>query len=337
MKTADKVIATLYDRREGFFPFAELAKACGLDRARLGRALEQLRQQGHELDVSPSIGARLCRPVRPRANLIERDLGTRRIGKNVICFEGIDSTNDVAFSCAPQDGSDGLVVLAEYQRKGRGRHGRKWLSSPHANILMSVLLTGQDSASRNQEALTIAAGLAVAEGIEEACGLPCRLKWPNDVLLDGAKVAGVLVEVKNVGREKPGPAAASPIRKNETKCTVIGIGINVGSVPSPDLLARPVACLQDRLGEPVERIEVVRAVLRRLDDWVAQLGDGRTEELHYAWTARCDMINHRLAVSCAGHRYVGRVLDVSPLEGLILLGDDGVERQLAARLSSIEE
>lgn len=318
MEGANQLLGLLYDRGEAFFGLGELATATGLDRRRLDRAIGVLRRRGQEIEFSPTHGVRLVRPVRLDAHLIERDLGTRRIGRSAICFEEVDSTSDVAFDASAQDGADGLVVLAEYQRRGRGRLGRQWLSQPYANILLSVLLI--ESVAPAHDALTVAAGLAVAEGIEEACALRCGLRWPNDVLLDGAKVAGVLVEMRT---------------DDKRHIVVIGVGVNANAVPAERQIETPATNLAENLTHPVERTEVVRAVLRRLEVRTRRVRRGEIAELHDTWLSRCGMINERITVLCAGRRHVGRVLDVSPLEGLVLCCDDDRTVHLPAEGSTI--
>jgi len=302
---AARVLELLYDRREASVAREELAEAASLSARGLTGALEDLRERGQRIEISTAHGVRLVCPVRLDADLIERRLGTRRVGRSVICFPDVDSTNDVAFEAARQRSCDGLVVLAEHQRRGRGRLGRRWESPPGANVLMSVLLVDDNLP---QEAVTIAGGLAVAQGVEDACGLPCQLKWPNDVCIDGRKVAGVLVEVR-----KRGPR----------RCVIVGIGINANASPPSSEVDRPATDLAAQTHAPLERIEVVRAVLRRLDRWIEEAGRGRLGKLHEAWVRRCGMLNQRVAVLSAGRRCVGRVLDVDPLHGLVLRGDEG--------------
>jgi BirA family biotin operon repressor/biotin-[acetyl-CoA-carboxylase] ligase len=335
MKTADHVLELLFDRGEKFYLADDLARSAGLTARRLNSSLELLRGRGHELEFSPAQGLRLRRPVNLDAHLIERGLGTRRVGRHVICFDEVESTNDVAFDGARQKGADGLTVLAQWQRQGRGRHGRRWQSPRGANVLMSVLLSEPFAASgtkrSSHEPLTIAAGLAVAQGVQDATGLDCRLKWPNDVLVEGGKLAGVLVEVRAVGG---------------ARWSVIGVGVNANAHPPAGQVDVPATSVAEHTGGPANRLEIVRAVMRRLDQWLADLPAINSEEslaglpeamadLRSAWLDRCDMINQRLTVSSAGRRHVGRVLDVSPLEGLTLLCDDGRRVQLPAASSSI--
>jgi len=322
MGNENRLLELLYDRGEMFFPLESLAAAAGLDRAGADEAIEALRRRGHGFEFSPAHGVRLIRPLSLDAHLLERGLGTRRVGRHVICFDQVDSTNDVAADSARQDGADGLVVLAEHQRRGRGRRGRQWLDQPGADILLSVLLVdaARPEEAPGHEALTIAAGLAVAEGVEAACGLTAQLEWPNDVLLDGEKLAGVLVELR---------------RQSGRRFFVVGAGVNVNAAPPGVQIGSAATCLADHLGHPVERIELVRAVLRRLDRWVGRISTGKLERLHSAWLSRCGMINQRIAVLCRGRRHVGRVLDVSPLEGLVLSCDDGRQVHLPAENSTV--
>lgn len=319
MKTDDRVLGLLYDRLERFILLDELATAAATTTSSLKGALERIGLRGHEVEFSPTQGVRLLGPVELDAHLIERELGTRRIGRHVICFEEVDSTNDVAFDSARQADADGLVVLAQVQRKGRGRQGRRWVGPAGKSILMSVLLIDPQEKLAH-EALTIAAGLAVAQGLEKVCPLDCRLKWPNDVLLDGAKLCGVLVEIREIqGR----------------RCVVVGVGVNVNGAPPPDKVDAPATCLSDHLGHEVDRLAVVRGVLGALDEQVTGVLDRQLDELHRAWMSRCGMMNQRVSVLCGNEKYSGRVLDVSPMEGLVLLDDSGCQIHLPAEGSSI--
>jgi BirA family biotin operon repressor/biotin-[acetyl-CoA-carboxylase] ligase len=318
---ADKALRLLYARRERFVTMQELAAAAGRSVAAAEEALAALRRCGQQVEVFPGHGVRLVRPVALDAGLIEQALGTQRVGRHVLCFQEVDSTNDVARDAARQKHADGLAVLAESQRKGRGRLGRRWISPPGASILMSVLLIDRGQRLAH-EAVTIAAGLAVAEAVDELADLSCQVKWPNDVLVDGRKVAGVLVELSSL---------------RGGRAVVVGIGVNVRASPPASRLAAPATHLDEHSGEPVERIELARAILRRLDAWVCCIQDRRLEELREAWRGRCAMIHERVAVQCGGRRYVGRAEDIHPLEGLVLVGDHGERIHLPAETSTLVE
>lgn len=315
MTAANQVLAFLYDRRDTFVAPEEICRASGIGRAGLDRALDELCGRGHELELLPGHGWRLVAPIRLDACLIERAVRTRRVGRGVICFAEVDSTNDVAFASARQGDTDGLAVLAELQRKGRGRLGRRWISPPAANLQLSVLLLEPAGAGLPCEALPIAAGVAVAEAIETVCPSACRLKWPNDVLVDGAKAAGILVERRG---------------QADRRCVVIGVGINVNAAPPAEEVDHPATCLAEHAGGPLERNGLAAVVLTHMDRWIAAVADGRLDELHDAWGRRCGMLNQRVTVAFGGRDHVGRVLDISPLEGLVLLDDAGAQLHLPA-------
>ena len=316
----DRLLEVLYARRGRFVLVAELAGLAKVAVRDIPLAMDQLRRRGHRLENSPLHGIMLDQPVAIDSHLVEHELLTRRVGRNVLCFAQTDSTNDVAMSGAAQPDSDGLVVLAHAQRRGRGRLGRTWVSPPGANVLMSVLLV-EAGQPLPHEGLTIAAGLAIAETAAQVCGAHCRLRWPNDVLLGGAKLAGVLVE-----RRRSGGSLA----------TVIGIGLNVNAAPPASQIGRESACLAQHAGGPVECNEMARALLRRLDEWLTRLaGDDGIEQVHQAWQGRCGTLGMRLRVLCDGKVYQGRVVDVSPLEGLVLSCDDDRRVHLPAERSTV--
>jgi len=319
MHLADLVLELLYDRRDASISLGEIAGAAGAGPEDLRVAIKTLGDRGHRIELSPDGLARLTRPIPLDGHLIERGLPAGRIGRHVICFREVDSTNDVAFDSARQADSDGLVVLAESQRIGRGRIGRKWHSPPLANILMSALLM-DNREQMHLGGLTVAAGLAVAESIEQRVGLPARLRWPNDVLLEGGKVAGVLTETRRIA-ERP--------------AVVIGMGINVNACPTPEQVDHLATSIAAQTGRTVDRTELIRAVICRLDYWVQQLSDARLEGLHKAWVSRCDMLGARATVICDQRRYVGRVLDISPLDKLVLAADDGRRVSLPAERSTL--
>ena len=318
MKTPDRIIALLYDR-DRWWSLDDLAATAGVGAVRLDRAMAELKRRGHQMEFSPTAGIRLQRPPALDAGLIERGLNTHRVGRHVLCFPVVDSTNDTAAAATRQRGSDGLAVLAEAQRAGRGRRGRHWLSPPGANVLMSVLL--KDPRGRlSAEAITIAAGLAVAEGLEKAVGatLNCRLKWPNDVLLDGKKLAGVLIERRRAGRGS---------------CLVIGMGVNVNAHPPASRVKTPAISLAEHLGELTDRIPLIRGILRRLDHWIVSLAADTPRaagRVRRQWLCRCEMLNERFTIAAGRRRHTGRVVDIDPLDGITLLTDEGTRIHVAA-------
>lgn len=254
------------------------------------------------------------------ARKILAGLDTLRVGRSILCFEEVDSTNDVAWGSARQGNTDGLVILAESQRRGRGRQGKSWVTRPGSAILMSVVLM-DESLCLNPGALTIAAGLAVAEGIDQATGLHTKLKWPNDVMLEGKKLAGVLVERRSY---------------NDAFVMVLGIGVNVFDAPDNSSVDSPATSLAQWVSpETINRNNVIRQILCRLDHWIIQIMTSNVEMLHATWVPRCDMIGHRVKLKSGEKIHTGRVLDVEPLGGLLLVNDLGAHELIPAEGTSV--
>ena len=182
-------------------------------------------------------------------------------------FDSIGSTNDEALAWAANDAKDLSLVVADEQTAGRGRLDRKWFTPPGTALAFSLIL--RPSAAERPD-LSRMVGLAALSIIDSllARGLSPQIKWPNDILLNGRKVAGILVESVWSG--------------DAVDCTVIGMGVNVlkGSVPDTDLLLFPATSLEDALGHPVERTEVLHDILAALIVLRPQLG---TNEFMRKW------------------------------------------------------
>lgn len=237
----------------------------------------------------------------------EWTLPTRRLGRRVLVFDRVESTNDVAAALA----EDGLAVLADEQTRGRGQYGRTWQAAPRSSVLLSVLLFPPPPL-RRPALLTAWATVAVCTTVRELIGTSARIKWPNDVLLRERKVCGILLET-----------ADSP---NGPQC-VVGIGLNL-SQTAADFAAGGLpqaTSLGQFRSEPLDTHEVARHLLRRLDDDYHRLCRGDSATLEANWRHHLDLLGQLVRAECAdGDRY-GRLVGLS-LEGVEL------ERPGATRL-----
>jgi len=261
--------------------------------------------------------------------------GGAGIGQKVVLFQSTASTNDVAWEYAANANNHGLCVLAESQNAGRGRRGRVWYSAPGESVLCSVLLTKTDAAA---EVLTLAAGVAVAEAIngsachhgqgqlDRATRSQCRIKWPNDVLIQGQKVAGILIEKQTL---------------NGADAFVIGIGINCNQ--SRDVFKQydlniPATSLAIETGQDIDRTELVCVLMDKLEYWLGQISVGMahpTSPVIERWLQLSGMLGRHVTVECDGVRYSGFCRGVDPVDGLILQLDNSLVRMFAAAQTSI--
>lgn len=249
------------------------------------------------------------------AEAIARARGAARFGQPVIFFERVGSTNDVACRQAVAGAAEGLLIVADEQTAGRGRMGRSWWAPKGASLLFSLLLR-PPIPSAHAGRLTMCLGLGAVEGIERVTGLHPALKWPNDLLLDGRKLGGMLAELRATG--------------DKVEYAVLGLGLNVNAVP-PDLAATSISLLTV-LGRAVDRVELLAEILARCETWYGRLlaaqeeaGSGILavgEPIHLAWAARLDTLGRDVTVNTAGGQLHGRAVGVSP-EGALLLEEEG--------------
>jgi BirA family biotin operon repressor/biotin-[acetyl-CoA-carboxylase] ligase len=223
----------------------------------------------------------------------EWHLDTRRLGRRVLVFDRLESTNTLAAELAAAGAAEGLAVLADEQTAGRGQHGRSWLATPGDAVLLSVLLL-PPPALRRPAVLTAWAAVAVATVVEEVAGRPARIKWPNDVLVDRRKVCGILIE------QGAGPAGPA---------TVAGIGLNVrqsaavfaaAGLPDATSLA-----LCSAAAPPTP--EVARRLLHRLDEEYNRLCAGDLQTLEDNWRRHLGLLGQPVAAECADGTHRGRL------------------------------
>lgn len=230
----------------------------------------------------------------------------RLIGRRVVYLDRTASTNEVAKDLARRRAPEGAVVLAEEQYAGKGRLGRTWVSPPGASILLSVVLRPPMAAF---SCLTMMASLAAARAVERATGLETRIKWPNDVLIEGKKAGGILIEGELAG-ERP-------------RFAVVGIGLNVNfDVRKVPEIPEKVTSVSLELGRDFPRQLLLLSLLAELE--VAYLALKGGAPIQEEWRARLETIGRPVRVTpAAGPVYEGRAEDVDGLGRLLLRRADG--------------
>src|SRR5215469_11477487 len=196
MTTDAQILSALRSSTEGGVSGAELSHKLGISRAAVWARIEELRTLGYDIEATPHLGYRLLSsPDTLHADDLVARLGkTKVIGRDIRVFQETTSTNDIIEKLARDKVKEGVVVFAESQTKGRGRLGRKWISPACRGLWFSVLLR-PDLRPQETTQLTVAAATAIRRAIANATGLETKIKWPNDILLGGRKVAGILTEL----------------------------------------------------------------------------------------------------------------------------------------------
>ncbi len=259
-------ILQLLKENDGFLSGQEISERFGVSRTSIWKAVRALQDMGYEIEAVRNRGYRLVsEPDLLTAERVLEQLQTEWAGRPTLVFDSVDSTNSEAKRRA-EDGADaGLLVIGEEQTAGRGRRGRSWASERGEGIFMSLLLR-PDIAPGNASMLTLVMGLAVRDALEEVCGWDGRMsdhgsdkprdimiKWPNDIVIDGKKVCGILTEMSA-----------------EMDCVhyiVIGVGINVHNDAFPEDVAQTATSIRQQTGEQISRAALVAACLKHFEEY----------------------------------------------------------------------
>ncbi len=249
---------------------------------------------------------------------IRENLRTTRLGKKIVVYERTASTNDIAAEYACDSGSDGLVVFAEEQTAGRGRTGAKWYSNYGESILCSIVLTGNKLSG---ELISLTSAVATAETLGKIGRSVTKVKWPNDILINGKKIAGILVESKHCGPRNT---------------FIVGIGINCHQQKDsfPAELQNTTTSVDIENRGFCDRVSLARRLLSSLDHWL-EIAQTKPNEIINRWRELNMQIGHRVAVLYSGKRFVGNCIGVDPEKGLILQLDSGLAQMFPAAHTSM--
>jgi len=274
---------------------ADLAEHTGVTRAAIWARIEELRALGYEIQANPHQGYKLVgTPDSLHADDLHARLWeTRIVGREVHVFNETGSTNDVIEKLARDGAKEGVVVFAESQSKGRGRMGRRWVSPPRKGLWFSVLLRPQ---MRPQAVtrITVAAAVALSRALNRAAGLNPQIKWPNDVHIDGRKVAGILTELN--------------AEVDRVKYVILGIGVDVNLSESdlPADLQALATSVRIASGRKVDRPELAAVVLQELDSIYTRLGDAEFREVAEEWEQQCVTLGKNVAITIGNREIRGR-------------------------------
>ena len=228
----------------------------------------------------------------------------------------VDSTQAIAFAMAADGAPDRTVVVADSQAAGRGRRGRAWHDEPGASLLVSILLRPR-LAPAQLPMLSLTAAVAVAEALARAARLGARLKWPNDVLVNGRKIAGILLESRRATTSTPLPLPSWP----PSPIVALGIGINVAQQTFPREISDRATSVRLAGGETEDPDTLLMALLERLDHWRGRLEMEGFVPVRERWRALADTLGRRVTVDGV----TGLAVDVDD-DGALLLDDDSRRR-----------
>lgn len=313
----DALLALLAENPMIVISGARIAREIGVTRSTVWRWVEALRGLGVKVRAHKGAGYRIERvPDVLVPKLLRRRLRGTPFARRILHYFCVGSTNDVAMQLGHAGEPHGTLVVAEEQTAGRGRVGRKWHSEKTSGIYMTVLLRPAIPPAQ-APLLTLLAGLAVREAVAEQTGLAPDLRWPNDVLLDGKKLGGILTEMN-----------AEPDR---THFVAVGIGINVNQAKFPEDLAATATSLRIATNQQHSRLELLVRLLGWLDRYYNQCMAGGSAPILERFAAVSSYAHgKRVRIATAAESFTGTTAGLEPTGVLRVKRDDGrVELLLA--------
>lgn len=312
-------ILRLFREQDGFVSGEQISRSLNVSRTAVWKHISALRKAGYVVNALPSRGYRLVSaPDMLNIEEIAAQLNTSVMGKSLVCLDETASTNAYAFRLAEEGAVEGTVVIADAQSGGKGRLGRVWSSPPGVNLYCSVILRPSVKPYEAPQ-LTFLSAVAVARAIEQVTGLKPEIKWPNDVLIAGKKVAGLLNEMS--------------AETDGINFVILGLGVNLNMSTEqfPPDLRSPATSLLLEAGQPVERVRFVTQMLRELDMLYAGFLTHGFLQVREEWQQRCNAHDREVVVSNGGAEVVRGMFDGIDGDGALLLRqtDGRVERILS--------
>jgi BirA family biotin operon repressor/biotin-[acetyl-CoA-carboxylase] ligase len=318
-ESEELVLSFLAEAADEFISGEAISDKLGLTRAAVWKHVEALRGQGYRIDALPARGYRLAGvPDRLTPLEIRPLLNTHDVGQVVHWYEELGSTNDRAKELADEGAEHGEVVVAEAQTAGRGRRGRTWSSPARKNLYFSVVLRPDLPPSRAPE-LTLVASVAVCEALRQA-GIDARIKWPNDLLASGRKIAGILTEL-----------AADP---DCVQWVVLGVGVNVNARAEDfpaEVRGEATSVLLER-GQAAPRALFAAACFTALEAWLDRHAEGGFPAIREEWRRHSATLGREVSVRLDAREIVGVAEDLDETGALLVRTESGIERILSGEV-----
>ena len=314
----EEILRLLRERSSDFLSGEEMSHLLKVSRTAIWKRVKHLRTLGYEIEASTHKGYRLVRsPDLLTPSEVSPLLKTKWIGRTIHYFHAIDSTNSKAYELALAGAEEGEVVIAESQEKGRGRLGRKWFSPPFLNLYLSVILRPKIP-PHQASLITLMAAVATADAVQKLSKLSPSIKWPNDILLEGRKVAGLLNEIHS--------------ETDRIHFVILGIGVNLnmGAKMFSKEIQEVATSLKKEMGQVISRKAFLQALLLELEMWYEIfLKEGALPVLK-AWRDRAQIEGRSVKVTSLGETLSGIAVDIDSDGALILEMGDGEQKRIVA-------
>lgn len=316
-----RILKLLRQQGRDYVSGEEISRQLAVSRTAVWKHIQELKHSGYEIEAHPRRGYRLCsRPDLLLPEEVRTGLATEVLGRQVVHYFDIPSTNNEAKRLAADGCPEGTIVVAEAQQAGRGRLSRGWFSPPGGGIWLSLVLR-PPFPPQEAPKCTLLAAVAAVEAIRETTGVTCGIKWPNDILWQGRKVMGILTEMS--------------AEMDAINYVVIGMGLNV-SVPAeafPEELRETAASLAMASSRTFSRVSLLQQLLGRLEHWYRRVQAEGFAPVLDAWRQEALTLGQPVRVLAPGHSFDGVAEDIDQDGALLVRTEEGLQRVLAGDVS----
>ena len=315
MASRDKILSLFRTCSDQYLSGQEISRSLNISRAAVWKQVKALRALGFDIEAK---GYRLLSsPDLLLSADIESELDCQLIGQSVVSLPETDSTNIQARSLAEDGALEGTVIVADQQSAGRGRLGRRWESPSGVNLYCSILLRPRIPVQQAPQ-LTFLSAVAIVETLKDVCQLTAQVKWPNDILVNGAKISGLLNEMN--------------AETDQIHFVILGVGVNLNMIEKqfPERLNYPATSAFLETVKLVDRLVFLRTFLRRLDQYYGEFLQEGFLPIRRRWENLCDIMNTQVHVDQGSGRFRGTVVGLDLDGALRVQLDNGqVERIMA--------
>jgi len=312
----EKILLLLDEKQGKYLSGEEISNLLSVSRTAVWKQIKSLRSEGYKIESSSRLGYRL--PIQDNLlfpQTIQKNLLTHSFGQQVYYYPNLESTNNMAKCLANEGAQEGSLIIAEAQSRGKGRLGRSWVSPFGKGLWFSLILRPPLSPLEAPKVVILTA-VALQEAIREYTGLPVGIKWPNDLLLEGKKVAGILLEMSG--------------EMEKINHLILGVGLNV-NLEQSDF---PADCLSSSLSleakKNFSRVEILQIILIKLEKYYHLFLEKKFSLILNKWKEASLTLGKLIKVTTVHEILEGRAIEFSEQGNLLIKLEDGSIRTITA-------
>ncbi|SHH47942.1 biotin--[acetyl-CoA-carboxylase] ligase [Tepidibacter thalassicus] len=315
----EKILNILLDKNKEFVSGEEISEKLGITRTAVWKHIKNIKKQGYEIESVTKKGYKIVKcPDLLTPEIVKYNLSTSLLGKEIVYFDSIGSTNDYAKEIA-KDVKEGTIIIAEEQVKGRGRMGKYWHSIKGDGIWVSIILK-PDIYPYEASFITQIAGASIVKGLKKL-GVDSLIKWPNDIIINNKKVSGILTEL---GAEI-----------DRINYVVVGIGMNVKTIDFPENVKSMATSIRKE-GYNLERIDILKEILEEFERLYSNYIENKDKtECIEICKQNSAIIGKYVYVLKGDEKRKVKCIDITENGNLVIINDNNVKEELISGEVSI--